>query len=54
MKYRILWLSPYRPGRVASVTRGLTLYADESAANAQIAKYQAVFPGNRYSVETVP
>ncbi len=49
--YRILWLSPYRRGRVASVTRGLRLYSTIEEAQAQIARYQATFPGNRYSVE---
>ncbi len=51
MKFIIVWLQPYRPGHVASVTRGCRKFDTQDEALAQIAKYKIHFPGNRYSVE---
>lgn len=51
MKYRILWLSPYIVGRVATVTRGIRLYDTPQDAERQIAKFKQHFPRNRYSWE---
>lgn len=49
--YSISWRGPYIPGRVASVIRGVSRYPTQQAAWDQVAKYRAVWPGNRYYVE---